>query len=413
MSLKGNLETFYLNSILQLLSNDQKTGILLVKNEKTEVKIFFQDGDIVYATGIKKENRLGYRLQNRGLISREQLQTCLKLGQKEKKALGKILVEKGFISYDDLEQVIRDQVEEIIFDLFIRQKGAFEYKDVQLNLSAMVVTRLNVVKILLEASRRIDEMSVLRKHIPNENMIFKTSDRVRAQGEIKLNADEWQLLRLVDGLRSVRQLIDEGGFDEFSAYKRLYALLSSGLIENCRKQKTEEKSEVASHDYSVAITIYSDILQTIGRRLEAEIGKQMFTVFAECKPVLNDQLGDLFKDYNPNNPNATNIHVISQALQSIEDFEDGRNFLIEGFNTFIVNILDRVPTILGNQFGQKMLQEIDKLLNYVDTYQAQSPDKNLVISEVQKALSDTAEKMAVSDNNTSKSGGLLSRFKRA
>ena len=32
MSLNGNLKTFYLNSILQLISDDQKTGVLIVKN---------------------------------------------------------------------------------------------------------------------------------------------------------------------------------------------------------------------------------------------------------------------------------------------------------------------------------------------------------------------------------------------
>ena len=412
MSLKGNLETFYLNSILQLLSNDQKTGILAVKNENNEVKIFFQDGDIIYATGTKKENRLGYRLQADGLISREQLQACLSQAQKDKRALGKILVEKDFIAFSDLERVIRDQAEEIIFDLFIWQKGDFEYKDARLNLELMVITRLNVLKILLEASRRIDEMSVLRKLIPNENLIFSTSGKVKAKGEIKLNADEWQVLRLVDGSRSVRQIIDEGGFDKFSAYKRLCALLSSGLIENNRKEKTTEKSRTGS-DYSVAITIYSDILQTIGRLLEAEIGKQTFHIFTECKPVLRDPLCNLFKDYNPSNPTATNIHVISQALEPVEDFEAGHNALIEGFNTYIANIMGQVPDILGLHFADKILEDIRQLLNYVDKYQASSSEKNRVVKEVQQTLDEMAEKIATTDGNSSKTGGLLSKFKRA
>jgi hypothetical protein len=411
MSLKGNLETFYLNSILQLLSSDQKTGILKVKNGNAEVKIFVHEGDIVYATGSKKENRLGYRLQNKGLIARDQLQACLAQGQEDKKALGKILVDRGFISPGDLELVIRDQVEEIIFDMFIWERGDFEYQDARLNLSGMVATRVNIIKILLEASRRIDEMSVLRKHIPNDELIFKTSDQIQDQGEIKLNADEWRVLRLVDGMRSVRQIIEEGGFDEFSAYKRLYALFSSGLIENGTAKK-KEQSKRAEQDYSVAITIYSDILQTIGRSLEAEIGKQMFAIFAECKPVLSAQLSELFKDYNPNNPTATNIHVISQALQPIEDCEEARNFLIVGFNTFIANILDRVPPILGKQFAQKMLQEIDKLLNYVDTYQAHSAEKSLVIGEVQAALAKSAEKIDANGSSHSKSGGLFSKLKK-
>ena len=411
MSLKGNLETFYLNSILQLLSNDQKTGILTVKNGNNEVKIFFQDGDIVYATGAKKENRLGYRLQADGLISRNQLQTCLARAQKDKRALGKVLIEMGFITHSDLEQVIRDQAEEIIFDLFIWQKGDFEYNDARLNLEMMVITRLNVLKIMLEASRRIDEMSVLRKLIPNDDLIFSTSGQVEVQGEIKLNADEWQVLRLVDGSRSVREIIDKGGFDKFSAYKRLCALLSSGLIETNRKEKTTEKNRTGS-DYSVAITIYSDILQTIGRILEAEIGKQTFQIFTECKPVPRGPLSDLFKEYFPSNPTATNIHVISQALEPMEDFETGHDALIEGFNTYIGDIVGRVPDILGRQFADKILQDIRQLLNYVDKYQANSPEKTRVVKEVGQTLDHMAEKIASSDGSSSKTGGLLSKFKK-
>ncbi len=344
MSLKGNLETFYINSILQLLSIDEKSGILSVKNENIEVKILFQKGEIVYATGSKKENRLGHRLQSKELISRDQLQACLKQSRKTNKSLGKFLVENGFIALKEMEQEIQDKVQEIIYDLLLWQNGDFEYKDAQLNLERVVVVRQKVVKILLEASRRIDEMSILRKHIPNENLIFNISNQVQAQGEITLNTDEWQLLRLVDGRRSVRQIIDRGRFDEFTAYKRLYSLLSAGLIENSPGQKAEEKNKI-EQDYSVAIMIYSDILQTIGRSLEAEIGSQTFTIFTECRPLLRAPWSELFKDYFPNNPTATTIHVISQALQPIDDFEKGRNFLIKSFNTYIANILDRVQAI--------------------------------------------------------------------
>jgi hypothetical protein len=392
MSLKGNLETFYINSILQLLSIDEKSGILSVKNEKIEVKILFQQGEIVYATGSKKENRLGHRLQSKELISRDQLQACLKQSRKTNKSLGKFLVENGFIALKEMEQEIQDKVQEIIYDLLLWQNGDFEYKDAQLNLERVVVVRQKVVKILLEASRRIDEMSILRKHIPNENLIFNISNQVQAQGEITLNTDEWQLLRLVDGRRSVRQIIDRGRFDEFTAYKRLYSLLSSGLIENSPGQKAEEKNKI-EQDYSVAIMIYSDILQTIGRSLEAEIGSQTFTIFTECRPLLRAPWSELFKDYFPNNPTATTIHVISQALQPIDDFEKGHNFLIKSFNTYIANILDRVQAILGRHFAQNLIQELDQLLIHVETHQERSPEKSLVISEVRKAMADIAKKL--------------------
>ena len=254
-------------------------------------------------------------------------------------------------------------------------------------------------------------MSILRKNIPNDRIIFRTAENVQDNTEIKLNTNEWKALRLIDGARSVRQLVDESGFDEFLSYKTLYSLLSSGLIEKGPSQAPAEEARVAP-DYSVVITIYSDILQTVGRSLEAELGKQMFRIFEQCKPVLSAQFSELFMEYNPNNPTATNIHVVSQQLKTIEDYEEGRNILITGFNTFIVNILAKVPSILGNQFTEKLVHEIDKLLDYVDTYQASSNEKNYIINEVQKIITSAAKNPNDQQTGKSKSGGLFSKFKK-
>ena len=254
-------------------------------------------------------------------------------------------------------------------------------------------------------------MSILRKNIPRDTIVFRTADNVQDNTEIKLNANEWKALRLIDGARSVRQIIDESGFDEFLGYKLLYALLSSGLIEKSPIDAPPEKAS-AGPDYSAVITIYSDILQTIGRNLEAELGKQMFRIFEQCKPVLSAQFSELFKEYHPNNPTATNIHVVSRQLKSVGDYEDGREILVKGFNAFIVNILDEVPSILGNQYTEKIVHDIDKLLDYIDTYQANSNEKNYIINEVQKIIMSVIKKSDDKENGKPKSGGLLSKFKK-
>ncbi len=84
MSLKGNLETFLLHSILQLLYNDGKTGVFQANRDGEEVKIYFFEGTIIFATGSMKENRLGNLLLTRGLISKAELNECL-IGAQEKK----------------------------------------------------------------------------------------------------------------------------------------------------------------------------------------------------------------------------------------------------------------------------------------------------------------------------------------
>jgi len=88
MSLKGNLETFLLHSILQLLHDDIKTGVFQVNRDDEEVKIYFYKGDIIYARRSRKENRLGNLLLKKGLISKTELNECLIGAQKKKTGFG-------------------------------------------------------------------------------------------------------------------------------------------------------------------------------------------------------------------------------------------------------------------------------------------------------------------------------------
>jgi len=48
MNLQGDFEGLTLASILQLLCNDQKTGVLTVSCNKEESQVFFEQGTIIY-----------------------------------------------------------------------------------------------------------------------------------------------------------------------------------------------------------------------------------------------------------------------------------------------------------------------------------------------------------------------------
>jgi hypothetical protein len=388
MSLKGDFESFYMNSIFQLLSDEQKTGILRVTDGAKEIRIYFLDGNIVYAMGSKKQDRLGAFIKKQGVISNEQLKACLAKGKQEKKALGKILVELGHISEEKLNEVIHQQTQEMVFNLFLWEKGSFEYKDAKLNVNSIVVTRLNVMATLLEASRRIDEMSVIKKQIPNDNLVFRLSGKMQNKDEIKLNSDEWQILGLFDGKQKVREVIDASDFDEFSAYKIIHSLLSSGLIEkSVDSQQAKEGAAPADQiDYSFIITVYNDLFQILWRNLDSELGKQMHILFNDSRPILESDPGDIFKDFHPNNPLSTNISNITRAMSQIEDYEKGRKILVDNFNEFILNIIQTIPEILGPNFALDLVREAEEILPQVNTYQGDSDEKNRIYDDIQHTL---------------------------
>ncbi len=373
MPLTGNLDTFFLSSIMQLLYVEKKTGTLEVKNNNNEVQVIVKEGSIVYAMSNNKEARLGNLLRIKGVITLEELEICLEEGNQKKQALGKVLVEKGIISLELLTRFIRKQVEEIVYSLFLWESGEFIYKDALLDLSGIVITELDITRIILEASRRIDEISVLKKYIPNDQIVYGWSGKVQDKEELKLSPNEWRILNLIDGKRTIEQLLEICGLDHLVAYKILYSLISSGLAEKRETASLRPPAKTAGNqnqkeEYGPIITGYNNILHIIWRNLESEIGKETAILFTRCKPEPQPGQRDLFKNYHPNNPLPANIYVLHENLKSVVDLKNEQVFLAENFNRYILNLLNQIPELLGIFPTRKMLDEIEKVLPYISRY---------------------------------------------
>ncbi len=407
MNLQGDFEGLFLTSILQLLCNDQKTGLLRVTSGKSESRVYFEEGTIIYASGSQKEARLGYILRRDGIISAEQLQKCLELTRDKKLSLGKILVDKGYVSLDTLKKFNTKQVEEILYNLLLWKKGKFEYKDAKLNLAGMVVTQLNPMKLILEASRRIDELSILSKVISNDRLVFKMSAKVQNKEEIKLNANEWRILSLIDGSRTVRQIIGESGYDEFAVYKILYSVISYGLIE--KSEEVHLGEEGGEGDYSAVMTVYNDILQSVRKHIREELGDRAHSLFDEVKEGLDPEAAGILGKYHPANNGDQNIRSVLEAMEEIGDPEEGRERLIAAFNGYCTLVLKKVAEILGVQPIQKVLEEMEKVIGFVKKYQAGSSEKNKIVNDVKNIIMEIESELG-DKGKSGKSKGIFSLF---
>ena len=384
MNLQGDFEGLTLASILQLLCNDQKTGVLTVTSGEEESRVFFEQGTIVYASSSLKESRLGFLIRNDGVISAQQLQKCLSLAREEGVHLGKMMVEKGYISLDTLKKYNTKQVEAILYNLLFWKKGKFEYKDTRLDLKGMIVTQLNPMRLILEASRRIDELSVLKQSIPSDRLVFKMSGKVQSKEEIKLNANEWRVLSLIDGTRTVRQIITESGYDEFAVYKIFYSVISSGLIEQEEEIQFDD-GEVAN-GYSAILTVFNDILQSIKKNIVDELGDRSYSLFEESKSKLIGDTKDLLNDYHPDIHKNANLQAINAALKNLDHIENQKEFLISGFAEYCSQVLKRTGEILGVQPLTKILDDIEKVLEYVKKYQTGSKEKNKIVNDMRNVI---------------------------
>ena len=159
MSLAGSIGTISLSGLLQLLSNEQKSGVFSVRQPDIEFQIFFLTGNVVYATKSQKAARLGSLLINDKHITPLQLELFLAISVKKKQALGKTLVENNLITKEILQRYLYFQVQEIVFSLFCMNEGKFTYKNTKFDMRWLVPAEINTLRLVMDVLKRLDDNS--------------------------------------------------------------------------------------------------------------------------------------------------------------------------------------------------------------------------------------------------------------
>ncbi len=246
MALRGSLNEVNLADICQLLALGAKTGCLWITDRSNFGYVYFFEGRVTFASVLNRPDRLGEILVQNGVITREQLSGAME-GQAMAPGakLGRILVEQGAMSEDDLKRYITLQVSEAVYHLFAWGQGSFHFDpekapdDVDSDLIA-----INAENLLLEGARRVDEWSQIEKKVPTFDLIFQV---VREpEEEVELTPHERKILPLMDGQRSVDDLIMKSGLVEFEVGKAVYGLIQAGYAEQVgRKEGTSPETEEA------------------------------------------------------------------------------------------------------------------------------------------------------------------------
>ncbi len=247
MAIKGSLKEASLPDVLQLLSMGQKTGCLSVAERNNFGTIYFDLGQIVYASIVNRRDRLGDILVKNGLITPEQLQAAIDAQtHRRDRRLGELLVEMGSLTRPALESYMRIQIEEAVYYLFTWSSGTFSFEtDVRPDAQDFLV-RISPESLLLEGARRVDEWSLIEKKIPAFDLIFVLERARLASSNVTLTPEQERLVPLIDGRRDVALLIDDSGMLEFDVAKALYGLITAGFAHRLGRTHVEVAPQPAA-----------------------------------------------------------------------------------------------------------------------------------------------------------------------
>ena len=145
--------------------------------------------------------------------------------------LGEILVAQGLISPRDLNRVVRQQIEEVVFELVGWSEGYFAFEDgKQADWPTEAETRVPTGLLLMEAARRTDEWSRIEKKITHLGLVPRLAPVIDTAGPLDLLPVEWEVLAVIDGERSVRDFAVVLGRPEFEVARTLFGLATAGIV---------------------------------------------------------------------------------------------------------------------------------------------------------------------------------------
>ena len=258
MALEGRLSEFTLEEILQLISLQQKTGVLTVESSYVMV-LYFESGELVGYRDRRgaAPDPLQVYLKSYGFFSSENWEHLEFIQRNSTLDFTEILTNEGHLSPEDLTRVQHDVVQEHIFKGMLLRDGGYHFRagrDVLRGIKGRV--RIKVEGLLMEAARRIDEIATL------EDRYFAKSVRLRRteteSGDLPLGPRMRTVLQLLGNestLGAVEAKARMSQFDLLQTMESLRDLKLVVLLDAPAPAATEEEApevEIAASSSPVA-----------------------------------------------------------------------------------------------------------------------------------------------------------------
>jgi hypothetical protein len=216
-TLEGNLASFEVPDLLTFLGQGGRTGVLVLERPEQETKVFFREGKPVFANSTAEELRFGSTLVRLGKVSADTVERVMqKTGTGAR--IGQALLSEKILTEEELASFLKIQVSEVIFHAFTWREGTFTFYDRTPPPATAVTLEMDLQNLIMEGVRRIDDRARLKEAFPDHDMIVEALVNPEwIKQSVTLIQEEWRVLFLVDGRRSVGEICHLVGNPDESA----------------------------------------------------------------------------------------------------------------------------------------------------------------------------------------------------
>ncbi|HVS16788.1 MAG TPA: DUF4388 domain-containing protein [Thermoanaerobaculia bacterium] len=220
---RGDLTDRPIAEILYTIYLHRVPGKIEATDDETVKTIFVRDGHIVHASSSNLAESLGAYLLNVGMISKEDYAATMRARRESQMPYGVMLVEQGLLAPADLYKAIRLQNAEIVWTLFSWDSGRVTFEIGDFKRPVGTAIQVPMRQAIKEGVRRVEDVRRLLERIGGRDTVLEACHQTDDLIEVALRREEYDLLRMVDGKRTLYELCTEGPYDPKTNGRLLYA----------------------------------------------------------------------------------------------------------------------------------------------------------------------------------------------
>jgi hypothetical protein len=237
MALSGNLNDFDISYIIQIISQEGKSGKLIVRTDDISGFIIFKKGKIIYAE--TSEQNIETLLDRYCIYIKhfsESEMHELKTGRSQTiNNLTFELLSKKYCTPQELFAIVEKGITSLSCELFFFKKGNYLFDTLDDVDSFQIGTfSTSADAITMEAMRRIDDWERIKKEINFERLFIHAEQDMPPDKIAPIENFNEYIYWLIDGTTSTKRLCEYSFLPQYLVFEVLFQLLQAGKIISVR-----------------------------------------------------------------------------------------------------------------------------------------------------------------------------------
>ncbi|MHB8281617.1 MAG: DUF4388 domain-containing protein [bacterium] len=265
MDVKGNITNLELFDVLKFLDISKKTGVLNLRFDDFAAKLFIKDGLLNFLSISENSILEKFIMKFLDIGKEDYFQMIEKYRTYYKTTAGFDIYffKLGVIPKDKENDFISNYILETINYILFLSNGEFSFDEKSLPEVINFASPINLIPVLSETKKRRDELAVMSKIIPSKQYIPRViTNRTENSRPLSLSPAIWNVLSLIDGKRTVSQIIALSIENDFFIIKTLYNLSQSGYIQ------LEPPQNFKAANVDIVDSIKKILNEQLGRKAE-------------------------------------------------------------------------------------------------------------------------------------------------